>query len=206
MKKLSRQWVWHCAVVSLLLLATSLSSAAVRTGKAAPDFTLPGSDGESYTLSDYQGKKVILEWTNHGCPYVQKHYDSGNMQALQQEMTEQGIVWLSVISSRPNSQGYVEAEEANELTVSRKANPSAILLDPEGDVGRLYGAKTTPHMYIINEQGELVYQGAIDDKPSARPSSLKGAKNYVRAALADVSSGRPVKMAETTPYGCSVKY
>lgn len=202
-------------MTSLLLLTICLFSSAntaamptgaLTTGKPAPDFTLPGSDGKTHSLSDYRGKKVVLEWTNHGCPYVQKHYDSGNMQNIQKQLTDQGIVWLSVISSKPGSQGHVDADGAKQLTNSRNAHPTTVLLDPKGDVGRQYGAKTTPHMYIIDEQGQLVYQGAIDDKPSARQSSLEGANNYVLAALDDLNGGRAVQAADTTPYGCSVKY
>lgn len=193
-------------VMIALFCFTPLSQAAVNNGDAAPDFTLPGSDGQTYRLSNYLGKTVILEWTNHDCPYVRKHYGSGNMQALQKQATDDGMIWLSVISSRPGSQGYVSPDQANKLTSSRNAIPTSVLLDPEGDVGRLYAARTTPHMYIIDPDGQLVYQGAIDDKPSTRKSSLKGAKNYVLAALDDMKSNRPVQTGQTSAYGCSVKY
>lgn len=202
----TRNLARFCAILISTLVFGLSASARVTIGELAPDFSLPGSDGQQHSLSQYRGKKVILEWTNDGCPYVQKHYDSANMQGLQKQATEAGVIWLSIISSKPGSQGHVDADGANQLTQSRDAHPTSVLLDPAGDVGRQYGAKTTPHMYIIDEQGQLVYQGAIDDKPSARQSSLQGAKNYVLAALADMDAYRPVQQAETTPYGCSVKY
>lgn len=193
------------ALIALLSFAP-LSQASVNNGDTAPDFSLPGSDGKVYQLSDFRGKTVILEWTNHDCPYVRKHYGSGNMQSLQKKTAADDMIWLSVISSRPGSQGYVTADEANRLTASRDAHPTSVLLDPDGAVGRLYGARTTPHMYIIAADGELVYQGAIDDKPSSRKSSLDGAKNYVLAALQDMAAGKPIQTAQTSAYGCSVKY
>ncbi len=194
------------AALSALLAAPASFAASAALGEAAPDFTLPDSHGNQVSLTDHKGKTVILEWTNHDCPYVRKHYNGGNMQALQQDMTDRGVVWLSVISSRPGSQGYVEAAEANELTASRDAHPTAVLFDPAGDVGRAYGATATPHMYVIQPDGLLAYMGAIDDKPSSRASSLDGAHNYVRAAMADLDAGRPVADPQTTAYGCSVKY
>lgn len=175
-------------------------------GEAAPDFTAVDSNGVSHTLSDYLGQRVILEWTNHDCPYVRKHYNSGNMQSVQQAATADGIVWLSVISSAPGQQGYVSGDEANNLTASRGAYPSAVLLDPAGDVGHLYDARTTPHMYIIDEEGVLRYMGAIDDQPTTRASSVAIAHNYVLAALEDMDAGREVAQPETQAYGCSVKY
>lgn len=205
-----RDFTRHLTRFTVILISTlafgASASARVTTGEPAPDFSLPGSDGKQYTLSDLRGNKVILEWTNDGCPYVRKHYSSANMQGLQKQTTEAGVIWLSIISSKPGSQGHVDAAGARQLTESRDAHPTSVLLDPAGDVGRQYGAKTTPHMYVIDEQGKLVYQGAIDDKPSARQSSLQGARNYVLAALDDMAAGRPVQQAETTPYGCSVKY
>jgi len=189
---------------SLMFSQHALAAASI--GNMAPDFTLTDSDGKIHQLNQYRGKRVVLEWTNHGCPYVQKHYDSNNMQALQKEMTNKDVIWLSIISSKPGAQGYVKGNEANELTSSRKAPPTAVLLDPTGKVGRAYGAKTTPHMYVIDPVGRLVYMGAIDDKPSARASSLNGATNYVRSTMADMDAGRPVKLAQTTAYGCSIKY
>lgn len=189
-----------------LLSFVSFAQASVSTGETAPDFSLTGSDGKTYQLSDYRDKTVILEWTNHDCPYVRKHYEFGNMQSLQKKFTEEGVIWLSVISSRPGAQGYVTADQANQLTKTRGAQPTSVLLDPKGDVGRMYGARTTPHMYIIQPGGKLVYQGAIDDRPSARKSSLQGANNYVLAAMDDLKAGRAVQVAQTSAYGCSVKY
>lgn len=178
----------------------------VRVGAAAPAFTATDSNGKSHKLSDFKGKTVVMEWTNHQCPFVVKHYSSGNMQALQKEATGKGVVWLSVVSSAPGQQGNVNGQQANALTKSRNAAPTAVLLDPDGKIGRMYGARTTPHMYIIDSKGTLQYAGAIDDKPSSKPEDVKGANNYVRSALTSVLAGQPVKSASTQPYGCSVKY
>ena len=180
--------------------------AAPKVGIAAPAFTAVDSNGAKHALADYKGKMVILEWTNHECPFVEKHYGTQNMQALQRDAVGDGIVWLSVISSAPGTQGYVEGKEANAVSKEHKAAPSAILLDPKGTVGRAYGARTTPHMYIIDPAGTLVYMGGIDDRPTANWDDVKGAKNYVRAALDDLAAGRPVAAPVTRPYGCSVKY
>jgi peroxiredoxin len=185
---------------------TTFAHAAPEVGKPAPDFTATDSNGKTVRLSDFKGKIVVLEWTNDGCPFVQKHYSSHNMQSLQKDETSKGIVWLSIVSSAPGSQGYVTGPEANELTQSRGASPTAVLLDPEGTVGHLYDARTTPHMFIVNKDGILVYMGGIDDKPTANPADIANAKNYVRAALDEVMAGKPVQSAVTRPYGCSVKY
>jgi hypothetical protein len=198
-------------LVSLILLSgvlilTAPAIAAPEIGKPAPDFTATDSNGKTVKLSEQRGKIVVLEWTNHDCPFVKKHYGSGNMQALQREAGQQGIVWWSVISSAPGKQGNVTPQEANELTRSRQAAPSAVLLDPEGSIGKLYGARTTPHMYIIDPQGRLVYMGAIDDKPSTNLADVATATNYVRSALQALRQGQPVEPAVTQPYGCSVKY
>ena len=182
------------------------SWAAAKVGEAAPAFTAPASGGKSVSLADYRNKIVVLEWTNHECPYVRKHYETGNMQALQKEATGQGVVWLTVISSAPGEQGYVSPAQANELTTSRGAAPTAVLLDPKGTVGKMYGATNTPHMYVIDKAGILVYAGAIDDKPTSRMSDVPGAHNYVRAALQAVAAGQPVKTPVTRAYGCTVKY
>jgi peroxiredoxin len=187
-------------------LITGTAQAAPQIGKPAPDFSAIDSNGKAVKLSDYRGKIVVLEWTNDGCPYVQKHYSSGNMQKLQKDETAKGIVWLSIISSAPGEQGYVEGTDANELTKSRGAAPTAVLLDPDGKVGHLYDARTTPHIFVVNGDGMLVYMGGIDSKPTANPADIKTAKNYVRAALDEVMAGKPVGDAVTRPYGCSVKY
>lgn len=189
-----------------LAIATTSAFASPTVGKEAPDFTAKDTRGKSVKLSDFRGKTVILEWTNDGCPYVKKHYNSGNMQALQKKLTGEGIVWLSVISSAPGTQGYVKGPAADVLTKSRGAAPTAVLLDPKGEIGRLYGAQTTPHMYIIKTDGMLAYKGAIDDKPTTRVSDIKTAKNYVLNALSQISIGKAVDPAVTRAYGCSVKY
>jgi peroxiredoxin len=181
-------------------------AAQARIGAAAPGFTLSDSNGKTVSLADFKGKTVVLEWTNHDCPYVRKHYGGNNMQALQKKWTAQGVVWLTLISSAPGTEGYVSAEEANKLTAERGAAPSDVLFDPKGDVGRVYGAQVTPHMYVIKGDGTLVYMGGIDDKPTARLADLKIAKNFVDAALSEVAQGKPVSVTTSRPYGCSIKY
>jgi len=192
--------------IAAVALFSSAAVAMPTVGQPAPAFTAVDSNGKPHSLADFKGRIVVLEWTNDGCPYVGKHYNSGNMQKLQQEASASGVVWLSVISSAPGKQGYVTGAEANTLTTSRNAHPTAVLLDPTGAVGREYAAQTTPHMFVIDKTGVLRYMGAIDDKPIAAAASLTGARNYVREALAEVASGKPVAVASTEPYGCSVKY
>jgi len=193
------------AILALSIVAPA--HAKIATGSNVSDMTVTDSNGEVHNLSDFAGQKVVLEWTNHGCPYVVKHYDTGNMQKTQKLATAgDDAVWLSIVSSAPGKQGYVSGEEANALTVSRDAVPTAVVLDPAGTAGRTFSAKTTPHMFIIDEDQTLVYQGAIDDNSSFRKSSVKGAKNYVTAALDDLNSGSKVAVSDTAPYGCSVKY
>ena len=189
-----------------ILIALSAFSFAAKVGEAAPDFTAGDSNGQSQKLSSYRGKYVVLEWHNQGCPYTRKHYETGNMQKLQKEWTGKGVVWLTVISSAPGKQGYVTASEENDYLRRTSSAPTAVLLDPKGDVGRLYGAKTTPHMYIIDPQGRLIYNGAIDDRPTADQSDVAGARNYVSQALQEATAGKAVSTATTTPYGCTVKY
>lgn len=198
----------HLGLISGFLwgMAASVSLAAPQIGQPAPDFTAEDTNGETITLSELAGQTVILEWTNHQCPFVGKHYSSGNMQTLQKETTADGVVWLSIISSAAGEQGYVTAAEANELTESRDAAPTAVILDPEGEIGQLYAARTTPHMYIIDEEGTLQYMGAIDSIPSAQISDLESAENYVRTALAALEAGEAVSPPATQPYGCTVKY
>jgi peroxiredoxin len=188
------------------MVLSATTQATVRVGQPAPDFSGTDSRGQSHALADYRGQVVVLEWTNHDCPYVRKHYDSDNMQAHQREATANNVVWLSVISSAPGKQGHVTAAEANALTTNRNASPSAIILDPAGDIGRLYGARTTPHMYVIDRAGNLAYMGGIDDIVSADPADIPRATAYVRIALSEVLAGKPVQQAVTRPYGCSVKY
>lgn len=193
-------------VAAILASAAPPAMAEPRIGEAAPAFTGTDTAGKSVALADYRGKTVVLEWTNHDCPFVRKHYDSGNMQALQKRWTDAGIVWLTVISSAPGEQGYVSAPAANQLTRQRSAAPSAVVLDPEGRIGQAYRAKTTPHMYIVDATGQLVYMGGIDDKPSTNPRDVKTANNHVDAALSEIRSGKPVSTPATRAYGCSVKY
>jgi peroxiredoxin len=189
-----------------VLFAAGLAVAAPDVGKPAPAFDGTDTTGKTWALDDLKGTPVILEWTNHDCPYVVKHYGAGNMQALQREAAEAGYVWLSVISSAPGKQGHVSADQADELTASRNAAPTAVLLDVDGTIGKAYGARTTPHMFIIDETGTLVFMGGIDDKPTTNPGDIEDADNYVRMAMADRAAGNPVQQAVTRPYGCSVKY
>jgi peroxiredoxin len=183
-----------------------LAASAARVGDSAPDFTGADSNGQTHKLSDYRGKFVVLEWTNNGCPYTQKHYNSGNMQALQKEWTAKGVVWLTILSSAPGEQGYMTAAEENAYIGKVHADPTAAILDPKGEIGREYSARTTPHMFIIDPSGKLIYAGAIDDHPTPDPSDIKSSKNYVSAALTEAMAGKPVATASTRPYGCSVKY
>ncbi len=191
---------------TLILTALTLPAAALPPGSTAPDFTGKDSTGAQHTLSQYRGKYVVLEWANQGCPYEQKHYRSGNMEALQKQWTAKGIVWLSIISSPPGQQGYVTPAEENEYLQKMHAAPTAAILDPTSTIARLYQAKTTPHMFVIDPTGKIIYQGAIDDQPTPDPASLKGANNYLNDALNAALAGKPVPTAATRPYGCSVKY
>lgn len=189
-----------------VLLLSSQLHAAAKIDEAAPDFTLTDSRGQTVSLSDYKGKPVVLEWTNHECPFVRKHYESGNMQKLQRDYTGKGAIWLSIISSAPGKQGHVSGDQAEELTKSRAAAPTAVLLDPTGKVGQSYGAKTTPHMYIIDKEGILRYAGGIDSIKSTDQADIKTAKNYVAQSLDELLAGKPVSEPATAPYGCGVKY
>lgn len=175
-------------------------------GQPAPDFEVADAYGKVHSLSDFEGSYVILEWLNHDCPFVRKHYDGNNMQELQERYTEKGVVWLSVISSAPGTQGYLEPEEAQSITQEKGASPTAVLLDPEGTMGRAYDARVTPHMYIINPEGILEFNGAIDDRPTARARDLDGAHNYVVAAMTSLMNGSAPEVTSNTPYGCTVKY
>ena len=192
----------------LIFYFSQFLSSYVENEDSAPEFKLSDSYGNEISLSSFIGKKVVLEWTNHGCPYVAKHYETGNMQSTQEFAKEEEIIWLSVISSAPGTQGYVSSDEANALTISRKASPSHVLFDPTGEVGRRYDAKTTPHMYIINEEGLMKYQGAIDDAGGRGFMSrdLLKAKNYVKESLKEMGTGEEISSPVTKPYGCSVKY
>jgi AhpC/TSA family len=195
------------AILTIGILAVLVVSAlAVRVGEPAPDFTSVDSNGKNQRLSDYKGKYVVLEWHNQGCPYTKKHYESGNMQRLQKEWTGKGVIWLTVISSAPGTQGFVTPSQENDYLKQIGAAPTAVLMDPGGSLGHLYGAKTTPHMYIIDPSGTLIYNGAIDDHPTSDPGDIKNSKNYVTSALTEAMAGKPVTESATRPYGCSVKY
>lgn len=197
-------------VFALLFLAGIAAPGAVTAdviiGKPAPDFTATDSAGQVHRLSDYRGKRVILEWTNHDCPFVGKHYRSNNMQQTQKSAKDDGVVWLSVVSSAPGLEGHVSGKEADALTKSRNAHPAAVLLDPAGNLGRLYRARVTPHMFIIDKDGTLAYKGAIDSIASGDTADIADATNYVLQAMTQLKAGQPVKEATTRPYGCSVKY
>ncbi len=196
----------HRKLLSLALAALTLPALAVAPGNIAPDFKGTDSNGVQHSLSEYRGKYVVLEWANKGCPYDQKHYLSGSMENLQKEWTAKGVVWLSVISSAPGEQGYVTPSEENSYIKSMHVASTAVLLDPTGSIGRLYEAKTTPHIFVIDPTGKLIYQGAIDDKPTTDQEDLKGARNYLNESLTAAMAGKPVPVASTRPYGCSVKY
>jgi peroxiredoxin len=197
--------------VLLLLLLVSIRPLAVAAdpasvGAPAPAFTLADAAGKTRSLAEFRGRYVVLEWVNFGCPFVRKHYDSGNMQDLQRSYTSRGVVWLSICSSAPGKQGFFEGKELRERIAGEKSSATAYLVDMEGKIGQAYGAKTTPHMYIINPEGTLIYAGGIDDKASTNKEDLKTAVNYVREALNAALDGKPVKITNSRPYGCSVKY
>ncbi|MCP5361709.1 MAG: thioredoxin family protein [Hyphomicrobiales bacterium] len=201
--------IWLKTLCFIVLCASSSLAGAqgwVAVGMEAPIFTLPTSNGETFSLAEHRGKIVVLEWYNKDCPYVRKHYETGNMQALQKEYTDLGVVWLSIISSAPGKQGYMTPEEALENQREVKSFATAVGLDPEGGIGRMFKAKTTPHIYIIDADGILAYQGAIDDTPTADKADVKHAQNYVAAALDAMLDGEEVVLPVIPPYGCSIKY
>ena len=197
-----RKSLLSTAILSLLATAAF----AVRIGDPAPDFTGTDSNGKTQSLSQYKGKYIVLEWSNRDCPYTRKQYDSGNMQSLQKQWTGKGIVWLTIISSAPGEQGYVTAQEEDAQLAKVHAAPTAVILDPKGTIGHEYQAKTTPHMFVIDPAGKVIYQGAIDDHPTTDVSDVRESKNYVSGALTEALSGKPVAVSSTRPYGCSVKY
>jgi peroxiredoxin len=202
---MKRSTLYSILVALFLCIALPLISAG-KTGDAAPEFTATASNGKTVRLSDFRGKYVVLEWHNNGCPYVGKHYNSGNMQKLQKEWTGRGVVWLTVLSSAPGKQGYVSASEENGYLAKEQAAPTAALLDPTGQIGHLYDAKTSPQMVVINPQGVVIYDGAIDNKPTTDLEDVPGAANYVSLALEQAMAGKQVETPTTRPYGCSVKY
>ncbi|HEX7889363.1 MAG TPA: thioredoxin family protein [Ramlibacter sp.] len=189
-----------------VLLLAAAAQAAPAVGQAAPDFTLTDAAGKTVKLGDFRGKVVVLEWTNPGCPYVRKHYDSGNMASTQQEAVAKGAVWLSINSTEKASYDYMEPAKLAAWQKDRRMQPTATLMDEEGGTGKAYGARTTPHMYIVDPQGRLVYAGGIDSVPSSNPADIQRAVNYVKQAVAEATAGKPVTHAVTRPYGCSIKY
>lgn len=203
MKMLRRTLI---ATAAALLAASGAAQAAATVGQPAPDFTLKDTSGKTVRLSDFKGQHVVLEWTNPGCPFVRKHYDSGNLPATQRDAAGKGVVWLSVNSTERASSDYLEPARLTAWLAECKGGATAVLMDEEGTVGRSYGARTTPHLYIVNPQGVLIYAGGIDSIPSARPADIEKATNYVTAGLAEALAGMPVSAATTAPYGCSIKY
>lgn len=197
------------AAAFMLIAAVAINSQAAakaEVGQAAPDFTLTDANGKTHSLSDYKGKYVVLEWVNFGCPFVKKHYGSGNMQKLQAAYTKKDVVWLSICSSAPGKQGFYNGEELTNAISDHDVKASAYLIDADGKVGQMYEAKTTPNMYIINPKGQLVYAGAIDDTPSVDPADIPNSTNYIAAALDAAMNGKEIAVKATQPYGCSVKY
>lgn len=192
--------------LTALAVVSAPASAAPVVGTPAPNFKLADANGKVVTLSDFRGKTVVLEWNNPGCPFVKKHYDSGNMQKAQAAAARDGVVWLSINSGAPGKQGHMSGAEAKAFVAKAGARPTAYLLDPKGVVGKAYDAKTTPHMYVVNKAGTLVYAGGIDDKPTPRPADINGARNHVLAALSEIKAGKAVSVATSRPYGCAVKY
>src|ERR1700761_1432160 len=204
-----RLGAWRAALyiaIAIVALVWVMVAHAATVGQQAPTFTGKDSQGKTIALDQYRGKYVVLEWTNRDCPYTAKQYNSGNMQALQREWTAKGVVWFTVLSSAPGEQGYLSAAEENAQIARVHAHPTAAILDPTGEIGKLYSAKTTPHMFVIDPTGKLIYDGAIDNKPTTDTADVKTAKNYVSAALTEAMAGQPVEVASTRPYGCSVKY
>jgi hypothetical protein len=193
------------AFTAVAVLAAPAAAAPV-VGQPAPNFKLADTNGKPVTLADFRGKTVVLEWSNPECPFVKKHYSSGNMQKAQAAAARDGVVWLTINSSAPGKQGHVNGGQAKSFVAKAGARPAAYLLDPRGVVGKVYAAKTTPHMYIVNKAGTLVYAGGIDDKPTPNPADVNGARNHVLAALSELKAGKPVSVATSRPYGCSVKY
>ena len=180
--------------------------AEAKVGEAAPAISATDIHGNAFNLEDHKGKTVVLEWTNHQCPFVVKHYSTNNMQRVQKQATDNGVVWVSIVSSAPGRQGYVSAKEAIEIENKAGAYATTRILDSSGAIGKSYGARTTPHMFVISPEGKVAYAGAIDDNPSPSPRAVEGSKNLVLAALDDISAGRSVAVPRTAPYGCSVKY
>jgi len=202
----SRRAVLATAALAASMAVTGPVLAQAQLDQPAPAFSAATADGKTVTLDSYKGKTVVLEWTNHECPYVKKHYGSGNIPALQKEATAQGVVWLQVISSAPGQQGNVDGPTAIKLNKDRGAAPTQVLLDPSGQIGKSYGAQTSPHLFIVNPQGVLVYKGGIDSIATAKVDDIAKADPYVKTALSELAAGKKVTHASTKPYGCSIKY
>lgn len=194
------------AFLTLTASAALFAADSPAVGTNAPDFSLTDSKGKTQSVSQYKGKYVVLEWFNPDCPFVKKHYGSGNMQKLQEEATAKGVIWLSIDSSAPGLEGNLTPEQANAKMTEWKTKQTALVLDPDGKAGRAYGAKNTPHMFVINPEGKVIYEGAIDSKATPNPADISGATNYVKVALDESLGGKAVSTANTKPYGCSVKY
>ena len=194
------------ALLTIAAFSALFAADSPAVGTNAPDFSLTDSKGKTQTVSQYKGKYVVLEWFNPECPFVKKHYGSGNMQKLQQEFTGKGVVWLTIDSSAPGLEGNLTADQANAKMSEWKTKQTALVLDPDGKAARSYGAKNTPHMFVINPEGKIVYEGAIDSKATPNPADITSATNYVKVALEESIAGKPVSNANTKPYGCSVKY
>jgi peroxiredoxin len=193
-------------IAAMFVIGCQPALAAPPIGSQAPNFQLPDANGKAVSLGQFKGKVVVLEWNNPGCPYVKKHYESGNMQKTQAAAKKDGVVWLTINSGAAGKQGHMNAAQASAFVAAQKAQPTAYLLDAKGEVGKRYGAVTTPHMYIIDKAGKLVYAGGIDDKATADKGDIPGARNHVLAALGELKGGKGVSVATSRPYGCSVKY
>jgi peroxiredoxin len=193
-------------LIGAMSFAVSAALAALGAGQPATDFTLTDITGKTYKLADLRGKYVVLEWFNSECPFVQKHYESGNMQGLQKQYTGKGVVWLAINSTNPGHSNFRDEPHSAQISKEWKMVPTALMLDKDGKVGQMYGARTTPHMFVIDPKGTLIYTGGIDDRPTFSPSDVKGAKNFVATALDESMSGKPVSTPSGRPYGCSVKY
>jgi peroxiredoxin len=194
------------SAIASLVATAAFAADSPSVGSNAPDFSATDSNGKTQSVSQYKGKYVVLEWFNPDCPFVKKHYGVGNMQKLQKEFTDKGVVWLAIDSSAPGKEGNLTAEQANAKVSEWKAHATALVLDPDGKAGRAYGAKNTPHMFIIDPEGKVIYEGAIDSKASPNPADIPTSTNYVKVALDEAMAGKKVSNANTKPYGCSVKY
>jgi len=206
MKRATRFTILFTMLVALVICGVAPLIWAGKVGEAAPEFTATASNGKTFRLADDRGEYVVLEWHNNGCPYVGKHYSSGNMQRLQKQWTGQGVVWFTILSSAPGKQGYVTANEENDYLAKMQAAPTAALLDPSGEIGHLYDAKTSPQMVVINPQGVVIYSGAIDDKPTTDVEDVPTATNFVSLALQQAMAGKQVQTSATRPYGCCLLY